>query len=110
MNQFTDKLSELMFDIIMMNWNPNYIFGLVPFNLAQKGIPVRYGYEHCDYGVWHDPEGTVASEEYLVWMSGTEVLEFLARKKAHGVSSETPLELSGAEKNPPKVAGAVHAA
>lgn len=65
----TGVLSRIAFEMCMKLWSPDYIFGLVPSPLATRGVAVRYGYTHCEYGAWHGPDQEVTSEEMLVWMS-----------------------------------------
>lgn len=74
---FTALLSRVVFEIALKIWSPDYVFGLVPMQLAFKGIPVRYGYTHCETGVWYGPEQQVTSEETLVWMSRADIVQFL---------------------------------
>lgn len=74
---FTALLSRVVFEMTLKLWSPDYIFGLVPMPLALKGIPVRYGYSHCEVGAWLGPNSEVTSEETLVWMSKLDMLQFL---------------------------------
>lgn len=74
---FTALLSRIVFELALKLWSPDYVFGFVPMPLALKGIPVRYGYSHCEFGVWHGPEHEVTSEESLVWMSNQDMHTFL---------------------------------
>ncbi|MEP0566066.1 MAG: hypothetical protein ABJC64_16765 [Paracoccaceae bacterium] len=74
---FTALLSRIVFELALKLWSPDYVFGFVPMPLAMKGIPIRYGYSHCEFGVWHGPEQEVTSEESLVWMSNEDIHAFL---------------------------------
>ncbi len=74
---FTALLSRIVFELTLKLWSPDYVFGLVPMPLAAKGIPVRYGYSHCEIGAWHGPDREVTSEETLVWMSREDIQQFL---------------------------------
>lgn len=74
---FTALLSRIVFELARKIWMPDYVFGFVPSALAFKGIPVRYGYTHCEPGVWYGPENEVTAEEALVWMSGQDIVQFL---------------------------------
>ncbi len=65
----TGVLSRIAFEMSMNLWSPDFIFGFVPSPLATRGVAVRYGYAHCEYGAWYGPEQEVTSEEMLVWMS-----------------------------------------
>lgn len=74
---FTALLSRIVFELALKLWSPDYVFGFVPLPLAMKGIPVRYGYSHCEFGTWYGPEQEVTSEETLVWMSHSDINTFL---------------------------------
>lgn len=74
---FTALLSRIVFELALRTWSPDYVFGLVPMPLAFKGIPVRYGYAHCEPGTWSLGDGRVTSEEALVWMSRGDIIQFL---------------------------------
>lgn len=65
----TAVLSRIAFELTMELWSPDYLFGFVPVQLATKGVAVRYGYPHCEFGVWYGPDQEVTSKEMLVWMS-----------------------------------------
>ena len=74
---FTALLSRIVFELTLKLWSPDFVFGFVPMPLAMKGIPVRYGYSHGEFGVWYGPEQEVTSEEMLVWMSNQDIQTFL---------------------------------
>jgi len=74
---FTAVLSRIAFEMAHSTWDPDYMFGLVPASLAMKGIPIRYGYSHCEPGAWVGPNREITSEEYLVWMSRMDLRSFL---------------------------------
>ena len=74
---FTALLSRIVFELTLKLWSPDYVFGLVPMPLALKGIPVRYGYSHCESGAWIGPDNELTSEETLVWMSRNDIHQFL---------------------------------
>ena len=77
---FSALLSRVVFELTLKLWAPDYMFGFVAMPLAMKGMPVRYGYSHCEYGVWYGPEQEVTSEETLVWMSNQDMKQFLETK------------------------------
>lgn len=74
----TALLSRVVFEIALNIWSPDFVFGLVETVLAEKGAPVRYGYTHCEPGVWRGPNDEVTAEEVLVWMSREDMVQFLA--------------------------------
>ncbi len=74
---FTALLSRVVFELALKIWSPDYVFGLVPYTIAAKGIPVRYGYTHCEPGAWRGPDNQITSDEMLVWMSRGDVQQFL---------------------------------
>lgn len=69
----TAVLSRIAFELAMDLWSPDYVFGFVPVQLATRGVAVRYGYPHCEFGVWHGPDQEVTSKEMLVWMSNQDM-------------------------------------
>ena len=75
----TPLLSRILFEMMAMRWDPNYVFALVPKELAAKGAHLRYGYNHCEPGVWHGPDQQITEEDYLIWMSARELSTALAR-------------------------------
>lgn len=74
---FTALLSRVVFELALKIWSPDFVFGLVPTQLAHKGIPVRYGYTRCEPGAWFGPNDQMTSEEALVWMSRMDIDQFL---------------------------------
>lgn len=64
----TAALSRIAFEMTVTLWRPSYLFGFVPYTMAARGVPVRYGYAHCEPGSWQGPDQKVSSEEMLVWM------------------------------------------
>jgi hypothetical protein len=74
---FTALLSRVVFEMALKIWRPDYVFGFVPAPLALKGIPMRYGYTHCEPGVWHGPDNQITDEDALVWMNTDEIAHFL---------------------------------
>ncbi len=73
----TSVLSRLAFEFSMKLWSPDFMFGLVPTQLATRGVAVRYGYVHAEFGAWLGPEQEVTSEEMLVWMSNEDLQTLL---------------------------------
>jgi hypothetical protein len=78
----TPLLSRVVFELALKTWVPNFVFGLVPTLLATKGIHFRYGYVHCEPGVWHGPDNQITDEDCLVWMSTKEIVHFLNSQPA----------------------------
>lgn len=95
---FTALLSRIVFEVALRSWSPDFLFGFVPMPLAMKGIPVRYGYSRCEPGAWIGPNQEITSEETLVWMSRTEIEQFLETSpKALSQERRVPMrqELTG---------------
>lgn len=85
----TPLLSRILFEVMQSKWDPNYIFAFVPKQLAEKGAHLRYGYRHCEPGRWIGPDQQVTEEDYLIWMSASDISNAL---------SQTPQSLkSGAQ-------------
>ena len=74
---YTELMSRLLFEIALKIWSPDYMFGFVPLKLAMKGIPFRYGYSRCEVGAWLRNEKEIAVEEAFVWMSNSDLEEYL---------------------------------
>ncbi|MDJ0628813.1 MAG: hypothetical protein QNJ44_11180 [Rhodobacter sp.] len=77
---FTALLSRLTFELAYTTWNPDFVFGLVPAQIAQKGIGVRYGYFHGEPGLWRSADDRILTEEWVVWMSNQDIARLTQRK------------------------------
>ncbi len=73
----TPLLSRTIFELALRAWSPDYVFALVPKQLAAKGAHLRYGYIHCEPGVWHGPDNQITDEDWLIWMSTRDITNFL---------------------------------
>jgi len=62
-------LSRLLLEMMVVTWNPSFVFAFVPKRLAAKGAHLRYGYFHCEPGHWVGPDQQVTEEDHLIWMS-----------------------------------------
>jgi hypothetical protein len=76
----TTMLSRLLLEVVSMQWEPDFAFAFVPRKSAEKGVHFRYGYKNCEYGAWVGPDGQLTTEEYLIWMSGSDIKTSLARE------------------------------
>lgn len=74
----TSLLSRLLLELMLVNWNPDYVFALVPKRLAQKGVHLRYGYYHCAPGQWVGPDQQVTEEDHLIWMGAQDMANSLS--------------------------------
>lgn len=74
----TSVLARIAFELTMTLWSPDFMFAFVPTPLATRGVAVRYGYAHCEYGAWYGPDQEVTSEEMLLWMSNQDLETYLA--------------------------------
>lgn len=75
----TSLLARLLFEVLQQTWQPDYVFALVPKQLASKGAHLRYGYSHCEPGHWIGPDEQVTDEDYLIWMNSDDIKNVLAR-------------------------------
>lgn len=73
----TPLLSRILFEMMYGNWEPDYVFALVPKRLAARGAHLRYGYNHCEPGRWLGPDQQVTEEDHLIWMSTDEMRKAL---------------------------------
>lgn len=76
----TPLLSRILFEIMFRSWKPNYVFALVPKQLAARGAHLRYGYNHCEPGRWLGPDQQVTEEDYLIWMNAEDMANALDRE------------------------------
>lgn len=76
----TPLLSRILFELMYRSWEPNYVFALVPKQLAARGAHLRYGYSHCEPGRWLGPDQQVTEEDFLIWMSAKDLSNALVRE------------------------------
>ncbi|MEM1065999.1 MAG: hypothetical protein AAF771_13385 [Pseudomonadota bacterium] len=76
----TALLSRLLFEIVQSSWAPDFVFALVPKQLAAKGAHLRYGYSHCEPGQWIGPDQQVTEEDYLIWMNKVDMANAVSRE------------------------------
>jgi hypothetical protein len=76
----TSLLSRLLFEVMHQAWNPDFVFALVPKQLAAKGAHLRYGYSHCEPGKWIGPDQQVTDEDYLIWMNANDMANTLSQE------------------------------
>lgn len=69
----TSVFSRILFEIMQFRWRPDYVFALVPAQLAAKGAHLRYGYSHCEPGKWVGPDNQTTDVDYLVWMNAADL-------------------------------------
>lgn len=100
----TPLLSRILFEVMHGNWEPDFVFALVPKQLAARGAHLRYGYVHCEPGIWVGPDQQITEEDYLIWMSAKDMVNALSRKpQSLDVGSQlsairstlTPVEVKG---------------
>ena len=72
-------LSRVLFEIMVGCWDPDFVFALVPKQLAAKGAHLRYGYTHCEPGRWLGPDQQVTDEDHLIWMGAKDISNALSR-------------------------------
>lgn len=75
----TPLLSRILFEVMFRNWEPDFVFALVPKQLAARGAHLRYGYVHCEPGQWVGPDQQVTEEDHLIWMSAKDMVNVLAQ-------------------------------
>ncbi|NIA68667.1 hypothetical protein HBA54_08690 [Pelagibius litoralis] len=71
----TSTLPRLALALALLEWSPDYIFGLVHPLAACKGLAAREGYMHLAPGgiLWQQQDSTEVFEEWLVWMSREDI-------------------------------------
>lgn len=73
----TPLLSRILFEIMHKTWQPDYVFALVPKQLAARGAHLRYGYIHCEPGRWLGPDQQITDEDHLIWMNASDIANAL---------------------------------
>ena len=76
----TGALVRTLFEVIQMNWKPDYVFALVAQPVAEKGAYLRAGYNHCEPGNWIGPDDQVTDVDFMVWMSAKDLSNALVRE------------------------------
>lgn len=76
----TVLLSRILFETVVRCWSPDFMFALVPQPLASKGAHLRYGYTHCEPGQWLGPDSQVTEEDFLIWMSASDLRNALSQR------------------------------
>jgi len=69
----TNLLSRLMMELVVLRFDPDFVFGFVEAAHAVDGTPLRHCYFHGEPGIWRGPDGSAFSEECLVWMSAADL-------------------------------------
>jgi hypothetical protein len=73
-------LARAALAIALLKWQPDYVYGLVPPSLMQRGLAAKYGYNHSHpQGVsWFVPHDYAPMDEYLVWNSKRDLIQLLS--------------------------------
>ena len=71
----TSALPRLALGLALLEWSPDFVFGLVHPLAACKGLAAREGYMHLAPGgiLWHQLDDVDVFEEWLVWMSREDI-------------------------------------
>ncbi len=71
----TSALPRLALGMALLEWSPDFVFGLVHPLAACKGLAAREGYMHLAPGgiLWQQTEEQEIFEEWLVWMSREDI-------------------------------------
>ncbi|WP_422365354.1 hypothetical protein [Pelagibius sp.] len=71
----TSTLPRLALALALLEWSPDFMFGLVHPLAACKGLAAREGYMHLAPGgiLWHQADSPEPFEEWLVWMSREDI-------------------------------------
>lgn len=65
--------SRMMMAKALLNWDVDYIFGLITPFTGIKGLPQRYGYTRCEQGTIVFSNRALPNDLWLVWMTAEEV-------------------------------------
>jgi hypothetical protein len=75
----TALLSRILLVLMTQCWDPDFVFAFLPKHLAAKGAHLRYGYNHCEHGRWIGPDQQVTEEDFMIWMTASDVRNTLSR-------------------------------
>jgi len=67
-------LSRLGLELAAQTWAPDFVFAFIGANHALNGTPLRHCYYNAAPGSWATGDGRRFSEEWLVWMSGADLV------------------------------------
>lgn len=79
--RLASKLANLAMLMALARFNPDYIYCLIVPKVIRTGLSVRNGYLHMHpQGIrWHIPGKSDPYDEYLVWMTGSELVDLMSR-------------------------------
>lgn len=68
-------LARLAQAIALLRWNPDFIYGFVSSKLAQRGFPLREGYQHISPAGthWRRSPSNVSGDDWLAWNAREDV-------------------------------------
>lgn len=75
--EISNWLSRLILGLSDAVWKPDFVFALSSARNVFKGIAARLYYFHSVPGVWLDENDTVVSEEWLGWMTSSDIASLL---------------------------------
>lgn len=82
-------LARLAQAIALVRWNPDFIYGFVSSNLAQRGFPLREGYQHISPAGtdWRRSPSNVSGDDWLAWNAREDVRWLVTQPQ---IFSESP--------------------
>lgn len=76
----TVTLPKLLMALVLLRWEPDYLFGMAQPGICQKGVGARYGYRNMQpHGmIWTVPSsGTL--DEWVIWNDQNDLKEVVMR-------------------------------
>ena len=66
----TKALSRLLMALVLLRWQPDYLFGMAQPGICRRGVGARYGYRNMQpHGmIWSVPS-TGTLDEWIIWNS-----------------------------------------
>ncbi|MER9895802.1 hypothetical protein NKJ40_27835 [Mesorhizobium sp. M0119] len=78
---FSSTLAGIAFGLAWAKWSPDFIYAFVSTWIIEKGVADRYGYLHREPrgSVLSLPDRGIEDDEWLVWLSRSELSELIKR-------------------------------
>jgi len=76
--------------IAMMQWSPDYFYGITYKDIILKGVATLYGYCHIQPGAvyWQRPYRDEPLDAWLVWLTGRDILNLVASDQQEDFGSQ----------------------
>jgi len=81
--RLSSKLANLAMLLALVQFDPDYLYCLIPPKTVRTGLSIRNGYLHLHpHGIrWNIADQEESYDEYIVWMTGAELSALMERSK-----------------------------